>query len=251
MTLTVQQILAYSRCGEYHRMTAIEGVPNPPSLRQVVSRAVRDAVQADLRRKLDTGTVQPTPEALQNLKGIVTYHLSGDLALNAEQAATGNRRIFEYVMISAQRMYLLWRGTVAARISPLTLGQNFSLSVGIHEVTGRFEILEPAGIRATKVRSRSPEEGESHQDLALAIQALALFHGEHPVMHATVDYLIDTKQMAYVRQEVEFDGGTLEAAEQRLKALFRALEEGQYLPAPADAWWCRACYLRTCCRFVA
>jgi len=243
--VTAQEIVSYLRCGEFHRLTAIEGVPTPPSTRQIVSRAVLAAIQADLAHKIAHGCVLETAVARQNLERLVGSHLAGECALSAEEAAMGNRRIFERVLLSAQRVYLLWRGTVASRIEPMHLQRPFTLNFDASHVTGIIEIEEVRGFRATKVRSRRPEEGEASRDLALAIQSLALDGAP-----ATVDYLIEAKELAYVRQVVEFDGGMLAAAQERVRIALQMAEAGVYLPAPADAWYCQKCSLRMCCCYV-
>lgn len=250
MTITAPALARFYRCGELYRLAA-EGVPLPPTTRQAGARAVRQAIQADLQAKIDTGALLAAPDARRGLETAVRAHLGGDVYLTDSEAALGNRRIFETVMLSAQRVYLMWRAVAAPKIQPAALSRPFELVVGEHSVTGTIEIEEPTGIRATKVRSRRPEEGEASRDLSLAIQALALeqMDGMPPSL-ATVDYLIDTKELAYVRQTVEFDGGMLAACQARVKAGLDAAQNAQFLPTDPANWWCRACQLRACCRFV-
>lgn len=250
MTITASALARFYRCGELYRL-ASEGVPLPPTTRQCVSRAVRRAIQADLQSKMDTGALLATPDARRGLESAVRAHLAGDVYLTDAEAAAGNRRIFETVMLSAQRVYLMHRAVVAPKIQPAALSRPFELVIGEHSVTGIIEIEEPTGTRATKVRARRPEEGEASRDLSLAIQALALEQMDGtPPSEATVDYLIEAKELAYVRQTVEFEGGMLAAAESRVKAALQAIEQGAFVPVDSQAWYCRSCQLRPVCRYV-
>ena len=245
MTLTAQSLAQYFRCGHFFKLTQIEQVPNPPPTWQLVSRIVRDAIQADLAEKLASGALLATTDARQGLEAIARRHFQGDIAWTESEASQGQRRTFEAVMLAAPRMYLMWRAVVAPKIDVTGLGIPFELSVGPHVITGIIEIQEPSGLRMTKVRRRSPAAGEASTDLTIAIQALAT-----GADHATVDHLVNTDKMVYVRQEVEIDGALISATEERIKSTLAALEEGVYLPADSGAWWCRACPLRPVCRYV-
>lgn len=245
MILTAGQLARFYRCGELYRMADVDRIPYPPGTSQIVSRVVRQAIQDDMRTKQVTGAIMATPEARANLEGITRTHLTGETFLTEQQASTGNRRIYETVLLSAQRCYLMWRAVVSNRLTPVSLNREFSLSVGAHEITGIVEMEDPNGIRATKVRTRRPEEGEASRDLSLAIQAMAL-----SASHVIVDYLIEAKELLYVRQEFEVTPEASQAALDRVRAALEAIDLGCFVPAPAEAWWCRSCQLRPCCRYV-
>jgi hypothetical protein len=248
VTISVQALSRYTRCGHLYKLQDLESVPNWPTTRQIISRSVHGAIEADLRHSIATGEALPVDDARRGLDSILQGHLAGDHALSDAECSLGNRRIYETMLAECERAYFAWRSVVAPKCVAVDVGREFSYLIGNAEVTGRIEILERGRIRATKIRSRRPDEGEASRDLSFAVAVLAM-RGAAPKV--TVDYLVTSKEMAYVRQEVDFDAEMLEAAKERVRVALEAVTAGVYLPASPDDWRCRACGLRACCRYVA
>jgi hypothetical protein len=149
------------------------------------------------------------------------------------------------VAYSATRLYGLWRACVKPRIHHTHLGRGFELGIGGATITGTIEIQESGGVRATKVRTRHPEKGESERDVGLILQAIAA--GAERV---TTDYLIESDPLAVDRQEFTLSDSQVEMARERVKAAVAAIEMGVFLPCDTSDWRCTSCPLHAICLYV-
>jgi hypothetical protein len=149
------------------------------------------------------------------------------------------------VAYSATRLYGLWRACVKPRIHHTHLGRGFELGIGGATITGTIEIQESGGVRATKVRTRHPEKGESERDVGLILQAIAA--GAERV---TTDYLIESDPLAVDRQEWSLSDAQVEMARNRVKAAAAAIEMGAFLPCDTSDWRCTSCPLHAICLYV-
>lgn len=240
MTLTTAALARFSQCGHRYWLTDVEGVDNPATTRQAVSRAVRAAVQQDLRQSAP----QSPQEASHRIDGLAQGEMAR-VALTAQEASRGMKTTTDRVAYSATRLYGLWRAVVKPRIHHTYLGRGFELGIGGATITGTIEIQEAGGVRATKVRTRRPEKDESARDVGLILQAIAA--GAERV---TTDYLIESDKLAVDRQEWSLSDSQVEMARERVRAAVKAIEAGVLLPADAADWRCISCPLHAVCRYV-
>ena len=239
ITLSTGQFATFSQCGHKY-LLASQGVEIPATTRQAVSRAVRAAVQQDLRQNAP----QSPQEARHWIDGLAQGEMAR-VALTPAEAARGMKTTTDRVAYSATRLYGLWRACVKPRIHHTHLGRGFELGIGGATITGTIEIQESGGVRATKVRTRHPEKGESERDVGLILQAIAA--GAERV---TTDYLIESDPLAVDRQEWSLSDAQVEMARNRVKAAAAAIEMGAFLPCDTSDWRCTSCPLHAICLYV-
>ena len=240
MTLSTASFARFSQCGHKYSLVDVQGVDIPATTRQAVSRAVRAAVQQDLRQNASQSSrIEP---------GSIAAIVSGEMArvaLTPQEAARGMKTTTDRVAYSATRLFGLWRACVKPRIHHTHLGRGFELGIGGATITGTIEIQESGGVRATKVRTRHPEKGESERDVGLILQAIAA--GAERV---TTDYLIESDPLAVDRQEFTLSDSQVEMARERVKAAVAAIEMGVFLPCDTSDWRCTSCPLHAICLYV-
>ena len=239
ITLSTGQFATFSQCGHKY-LLASQGVEIPATTRQAVSRAVRAAIQQDLR--------QNAPSRPQETAGWVGGLAQGEMArvtLTPQEASRGMKTTTDRVAYSATRLYGLWRACVKPRIIATHLSRPFELGIGGATITGAIEIQEAGGVRATKVRTRRPEKGESERDVGLILQAIAA--GAERV---TVDYLVEADTLAVDRQEFTLAASQVEMARERVKAAVASIGAGIFLPSDASDWRCVSCPLHAVCLYV-
>lgn len=237
MIVSASELYRFYRCGHLYQLIDIDGVPNPPTTRQLISRIVRDGVKADLT------AWQEASAAARSLKNDTERHFAQTVAYTRAEAAQGRVRTMEANYTIALRMYMMWRSTVYQKIASISLQREYSMEIDGDVVTGFIEIEEAGSVRSTRVTTRTPEDGIA--DLRMLIPAVAL--GKEA---AIVDCLIDQQRMAYMRQVHEITPEVIEATRERVKAALQAIERGQLVPADSSAWWCRSCQQRPVCRYV-
>ena len=240
MTLTTSALARFSQCGHKFKLADLEGVEIPATTRQAVSRSVRAAIQQDLR--------QNAPSRPQEARHWIDGLAQGEMArvaLTPAEAARGMKTTTDRVAYSATRLYGLWRACVKPRIHHTRLGRGFELGIGGATITGTIENQESGGVRATKVRTRHPEKGESERDVGLILQAIAA--GAERV---TTDYLIESDPLAVDRQEFTLSDSQVEMARERVKAAVAAIEMGVFLPCDTSDWRCTSCPLHAICLYV-
>lgn len=239
MTFTDAEFATFSQCGHRYKLTSIESVPHYPATRQLVSRIVRDAIQAELRAHHEP---QQTRQLLERL---TTTHLGSDVSLTELEASHGNRWVFEQTLKSATRLFGLWRAVVLPKVAHTHLNRPYELSIGGATITGRIEIQEATQIRATRVRSKRPAAGEAALDYRLIFAAIAA-----GVEGVEVNFLIDTEKLAVDRQEFCLTEAQVESARLRVDAMRQSIESGCFLPSDSSSWKCLACQLRPVCKYV-
>ena len=237
MTLTVSQFLHFTRCPALYELADIQGVPMPPTTRQVVSRSVRAVVLQECQARIDTGSISDAKEARQRVERAVQAQMAQDIAYTPEEAARGQRTAFEKAFRSAFALVSLWRTVVAPRIQPVAVSTEFHES----HLTGQFEIVEIPNVRLTRVRSRRPAANEAQHDITVAIHAAA--SGKSVV----VDYLIEADPLVVDRQIVEYDEAKVVALRERVNLMARCVD---FPPTDPAYWRCQSCSLRACCRYV-
>ncbi len=244
MNCTVAELLHFSRCPALYELHHLQGVPMPPTTRQIVSRAVRALVLEELQAKIDTGAILEAQEARQRVWKTVDAQITQDIAYTPQEAARGQRTAYEKAARDAGALLQLWRAVVARLIHPARLQEPFSEYIRGHCLSGQFEIVENAQIRTIRVRQQRPANGEAQYDMGAVVQAVI---SAKPVV---VDYLIDSDPMVVDRQIVEFDGGKWAAIQERVCVMARCIEAGRLPPADPAYWRCQNCSLRSCCRYV-
>jgi PD-(D/E)XK nuclease superfamily len=239
MTFTVAQFLRFTRCPALYDLADVQGVPMPPTTRQVVSRAVRAVVLQECQAKIDTGAISEVKEARQRVERAVQAEMAQDIAYTREEAARGQRTAFERALRSAAALVNLWRAAVSPRIQPVWVSVWFG-----NPLSGALEIVEQSNVRLTRVRSRRPAADEAQHDVAVAIHMAAY------VQPVIVDYLIEADPLVVDRQTVEYDEAKVVALRERVRQMVACVEAGVFPPTDPAYWRCQSCSLRMCCRYV-
>jgi hypothetical protein len=236
MTFTVSQFLHFTRCPALYELADIQGVPMPPTTRQVVSRAVRAVVLQECQTKIDTGSISDIKEGRQRVDRAVQAEMAQDIAYTQEEAESGQRTAFEKAFRSAYALVNLWRVAVAPRIQPVAVSVWFG-----KPLRGEFEITEQSNVRLTRVRSRRPAPNEALHDITVAVHMAA--SGKTVI----VDYLIEADPLVVDRQTVEYDESRVVALRERVNLMARCVD---FPPTDPAYWRCQSCSLRACCRYV-
>jgi hypothetical protein len=252
VTFTTAQFARFSQCGELYRLQDIERVPVLPTTRQVISRVVRDSIQAEVEQKAARGVLLSPQDARQRVEALATFHMAAPVSLTPAGASQGQRRAYEGVFVEALRLVMAWRVVVGGRINPSAAARPFSLHIAAHDITGHIEIQEDTrAVHCTKVRTRQPSADEADHDLGLTLAALAVEHldGRQP-SELVMDVLVAGEKVGYHRLVADAGRGRFVALEERIKMAAAALEARVFMPADAQDWRCRACQLRPICRYV-
>ena len=134
MKLTASALQKFYRCGEMYRLSELHSVPLLPTSAQIISRSVRDCIQNEIVARQASGALRATPDARADLERIVRGHLAGETFWSDAEAAQGQRKRFEAVMLAAQRMLLLWRAVVAPKIELGHVERVPIFHAGAHEI---------------------------------------------------------------------------------------------------------------------
>ena len=237
MTFTVAQFLHFTRCPALYDLADVQGIPMPPTTRQVVSRAVRAVVLQECQTKINCGAIHDAKQGRQLVEQSVQAQMAQDIAYTREEAARGQRTAFERAFRSSSALVNLWRAAVAPRIQPAVVSSLFDWA----SLSGVFEVVEFGNVRLTRVRSRRPAADEAQNDITVAVHMAA--SGETVI----VDYLIEADPLVVDRQTVEYDESRGVALRERVNLMARCVD---FPPTDPAYWRCQSCSLRACCRYV-
>ena len=240
MTFTVSQFLRFTRCPALYDLADVQGIPMPPTTRQVVSRAVRAVVLQECQTKINCGAIHDAKQGRQLVEQSVQAQMAQDIAYTREEAARGQRTAFERAFRSSSALVNLWRAAVAPRIQPAVVSSLFDWA----SLSGVFEVVEFGNVRLTRVRSRRPSADEAQYDITVAVHMAA--SGKTVI----VDYLIESDPLVVDRQTVEYDEAKVVALRERVRQMVACVEAGVFPPTDPAYWRCQSCSLRACCRYV-
>ena len=234
----------FVRCPVIYDLHDLQGVPMPPTTRQVLSRIVRGEVKRELQSKLATQAIPDSRGARLSVEQLSQEQFAQDIAYTPDEAARGQRTAFERTLTRAWALVGLWRAAVAPRIEPIATDAAYEFKAGEHSITGYVECVTQDGnrltARSTRVRSRRPAKDETAQNQVLFL----------PGWDVTVDYLIDSDPLSVETQTVERSESIRVALQERVLNAARAVEAGVFTPTDPQNWKCLSCSLRECCRFV-
>jgi len=237
MNITSAAFGRFTTCPYLYKLHDVEGIPITPTTKQLVGRIVRNIISVAL-----TDGVKPKdlPKLTAKEAGV---QFAQDIAYTDEEVKKGQRNAQEKTAATAGKLLQVWSSAVAPRIAPeVKVNVPFSTEVGPHTLTGVIEIMEE-GIRATRVRSRRPADGEAADDLGLILQAWV-----SPAV--TVDYLINSDPLGVARQTVEVGTNLRYMVKERVNAMAEAVDAGVFTPTDPGGWKCKNCPLRKVCLYV-
>ena len=246
----------FVRCPVIYDLHDLQGVPMPPTTRQVLSRIVRGEVKRELQSKLATQAIPDARGARLSVEQLSQEQFAQDIAYTPDEAARGQRTAFERTLTRAWALVGLWRAAVAPRIEPIATDAAYEFKAREHSITGYFECVTQDGnrltARSTRVRSRRPAKDETAQNQVLFLPGKASpdARGACLSWDVTVDYLIDSDPLSVETQSVERSESIRVALQERVLNAARAVEAGVFTPTDPQNWKCLSCSLRECCRFV-
>lgn len=242
LTLSPSKIDTFERCQLQFRYRYLEGRVKPPAAAAAIGTATHRAIEVNLRAKLETGTLLPLDAVKDVARDSIENAWSGGVHDDPEAPIGKSGAVDEAVSLAE-----LHATTVAPGIQPTAVERALGMEVSEGLIiTGHLDVVEGDSLRDTKTIGQTPSEIKGEHAAQGQLYAVALLANDGSLPRAIkIDYLVKLKREK--RAVTLVAPVTVESAQRALdrvtltaRVLQRAIQTGDFLPAPASAWNCSA-----------
>lgn len=226
---------AFLKCGKLYEFRYIMGLRTPPKAALTVGRAVDEAVNLNMTRKVQTGEYAPVEEVLD--------FTADTFAREAADTEWGEDKPDEQKDM-AIRLSKLHAEAVAPTIEPATVQEEFTLETDAgYDIGGTLDMTDAQGrIRDTKTMKRGPTTHEVNRAFQPAVYDFAYqaLRGK-PSTGFVFDILVKpTKTIDVESRTVEGKVTPLdhEWIFNAIDSVHRSIQAGAFPPAPEGSWYC-------------
>lgn len=238
--LSPSRINTFERCQLQYKYRYLEEKIKPPGVAAVIGISTHKAIELDLKSKLETGQLLEEDVLTDAAAQTVENEWSGGLVQDDDSPMEKGEIIDEAV--SLVRCH---HAEVAPAVEPIAVERPFGVDVSADiKLTGHIDVQEATAIRDTKTIKAKPGaiKGEHWVQAQLYAVGALVNDGKLPEK-VKVDYLVKNKKAKVaVTHESEVTEQTAQRALDRLsitsRVIARAIDSGDFMPAPADSWAC-------------
>lgn len=253
--LSISQINTLGRCGEQYRRRYIEGEKIPPGIAALVGRGVDDSVTANLSKKIETGSLLTTEEALQTaMDSVERQWQAGEVSLTDEEVLSGAQSVRGAAIDKAVRLAALHAADTAPRIEPVAVQRRWTLEMDNFpfDLVGVTDVEEARTTRDTKTSGKSLPANAADVSDQLTVYALARkvvdgFIPDEVILDGLIDNKIPkTQTLRSTRTDEDF-----RPMLHRIEAAADSIVKEAFIPAAQDSWICnpRWCGYANDCKY--
>lgn len=239
IVLSASRIGTFEKCQLQYRYRYIEDKIKPPAIAAVIGTSTHKAVEADLKHKYNEGELMPEDAVADAARDELVNQWAAGVKLDRNKPIKKGEAIDQAVALS-----ILHHTDVAPEIEPIAIERPFGVQVSEDiRLTGHIDVQVANMIRDTKTIKGKPSamKGDHYAQAQLYAVGAMVTDGELP-KGIKIDYLVKNKKPVYVSHEAPVTEKTAQAALDRLtlvsRVIARAMESGDFLPAPSDHWAC-------------
>lgn len=249
----------FANCGQSFAYVYGEGLKRPPGVAQVRGLAPHRSSEADLKAKLERGTLLERENVAQIATDYIDEAFRGEVSIDGEFEGLSPKEAKNVAREDARKMAFWHHDNVAPAIVPtgleLRVRANFPELPIPYE--GVIDVIDgEEDVRDLKTKRKSP-----NGDMAETSGQLTIYHGLfyalklRPPARLAFDVLWVTpggktsgKALYTIRDDQDLAVHFL-----RTHAMLAAVEKEIFLPAPVDAWICnpRWCGFTDICPYYA
>lgn len=252
------------KCPRQAYYSYIENLRQPPGVAMLVGRATHDAVEDDLRNKIENKELL-TDEEVGDIAASyleMEWERSGEVHLQPDERSRGAQAVKGESKDRAVTLSLLHHSEIAPKLRPLTVEERFDIRIDgcAHDLSGKLDVKEGGGdkrpwrsIRDTKTKAKTPPAGEVFADVQLQAYALAVeLTDKVKPKRIGRTYLVSLKRGAKAIEEDSPPPQDYTPLLQRIATASALLEAGVFMPCDPNHWACseRFCgYWKDVCPF--
>lgn len=243
-SLSPSRLDMLSRCGMQYYFRYVEGKIIRPGVAMVIGTATHKAIEANLRNKIETGSLLAEEAVAQTAsEALKDTWLGDEPRLDEEEAKEGEAAVKGSAIDTAVSLSKAHHKVLAPTIKPIYVERGFRLELKSNpfDLTGYIDIQEADGIRDTKTVGKSPQGEEADKSVQLTAYALAAkINGGPDPAKVSLDYLVKTKEpkvltLSSTRSTADYKGLLL-----RMERAAEVIEKGAFYPTSPDNWVCSA-----------
>lgn len=238
--LSVTQISMIALCAKRYEFRYIEGIKSPPGVALVLGKGGHQAVEADLRAKMATGSLLAAEDVAQRAAEAVRAEWEKEPPdLSEEEREEGAAKVLGRTVDSAVSLAGLHHREAAPEIQPTAVEAGFRLELDgfPFDIIGFKDVEEANRIRDTKFKGKSPPA-----DAADKSMQLTLYHLESATrgldVEVQLDCLVANQRPKYVplrsRRTTEDHARLL----RRVEIATRQIQSGIFPPTDPTSWAC-------------
>lgn len=239
LRLSPSRINTFERCQLQYMYRYLEDRIKPPGVAAAIGTSTHKAIELDMRAKLEEGELLPDDVIKDAARDALENQWSAGVQQDKDKKIKKGEAIDTVVGLAS-----LHHGDVAPDIEPTYVERAFGVNISDEIVlTGHIDVQIANGIIDTKTIKSTPSSmngGHFTQAQLYAVGAM-VNDGKLPE-NIRIDYLVKNKKPKYVSHEAKVTEETAQVALDRVtltsRVIAKAIESGDFLPAPSDSWVC-------------
>ena len=243
MILHVTGMNMLSRCGAQFEMYMALG-PRPPRAAMIEGSATHDGIEANLRRKIETGELLHEDEVLDLTRDAIISRIDREgLTLSPDEADVGIKKIVGGMQDMAVSLVKVHHHDAAPLIEPVNVERSWELDISgtAHKLAGRIDIETTTGIRDTKTTKIAPSQDKADTSDQLTMYGMAktvLDGGKIDDLTFDLDYLHKLKTPLYKPFTTRRTEADVQALLMKISQAFKVIDSGMFMPTSRENWWC-------------
>ena len=238
LVLSGSSLNTFLRCGKQWEFAYVKGIKRPPNVRMLVGLATHEAIEVDMRQKMDTSENLPIADVI-DVYSTAFDRDGAEVEIEADEPLGPAKD-------SGIELVKIHRDNVGAHIMPIAVEEQVQFEVNGIAYSGYLDIVDEHGvIRDTKTSARKLEPDKYRT--AMTGYALGWYQkmgrtdmtGMDEVV--TLDGLIRTKKPYYQQESLTIDGTDVRRFASVVELVNAAILEGTFVPnglVSGACGWC-------------
>lgn len=240
LILSPSKINTFERCQLQYRYRYLEDKIKPPGVAAAIGISTHKAVEINLQTKLESGDLLPEDVVTDIARDALEKEWHSGVVQDTEEPVAKGDAVDEAVELARCH-----HQQVAPLVEPVYIERPFGVQVSSDiRLTGHIDVQEADAIRDTKTIKTTPGaiKGEHWVQSQLYAVGAMVNDGVLP-KRIKIDYLVKLKkEKKAVTLDAEVNEQTAQRVLDRLaltsRVIARAVETGDFMPAPAGSWQC-------------
>ena len=247
----------YCRCGEQYKRRYINKEIIPPGIAMIRGSAVHSGAELNFKQKIDSKIDLKLKEVQEYVASSFDEKIKKDgYLLSLDEQGIGKEKVIgnakDSAVVGATPLLI---NEIAPNYQPISVEefQTINLPSISHDLLVRIDMIVDGGIPDFKVVGKSKTQDDVDSSIQLTAYAAAYRkkYGKNPDW-VGFEQMVLAKVPKRVKLESKRDLGDYIALGNRIEAIVKSINAGNFIPAQPGTWACsnRFCgYYRTC-KFV-
>lgn len=237
---SVSQMNMFWRCPLQYMHRYVEGRKVPPGVIAIVGKGGHKSVEKNLSHKIQHGILLPDDAVGDIAADAVNAEWDTEPPrLSPEDASEGENIVRGRAVDRAVSLAKLHHVEAAPNIVPVAVEREWRLHTPLDiDLVGIIDVCEPACIRDTKFKSKSPTQAEADGSLQFTSYHLARTVLDKLDCELRMDALVSTKTPKYISFLTTRSDLDHRDFLNRLWQMDNAIKKGVFMPCQRDHWCC-------------